>query len=169
MAKTTEKAKFMQKGKTLILTYKETPKSKAEKYRITVADKEERDALVKKIKGYATKINTSKSDLVVVKQSKTLINLFKKNALALQKETETKKLEAKGKRTIAKKANKKTTKEVAKKTTAIDKLTKQIDKLSPEEKKELLAQLGEGKQIAKEASSKPKTPPQVGRGSRREY
>lgn len=57
--------KFKQVGQNLILV--EGSGKKQEKYTLKVADKEERDALLTKIKGYIKKVDNSKSTLVVKK------------------------------------------------------------------------------------------------------
>lgn len=161
--------KYKQVGKTLILVRKENSRSKSVKYTLTVKDKNERDVLVNKIKGYIKKIDASESELVVAKQSKTLVNIFTKGSEVARKKVEIEKVKTRAKSKKIKKENKSTVKAIKKSTTAITKLTNQIANLSEEEKKEILTQLGTSKQLAEKASTTPKTPAVRGEVRRGEY
>jgi hypothetical protein len=152
--------KYKQVGQNLIISVKE--KGSAEtKYSLKVADKEEREALVNKIKGYVKKVNNSGSELVVTKNTKTLVNLFTKEKK--KKEDLIKSEKAINKSISRNKSDKKTVKSVKAKTNKLTKLASDINKLSEEDKQQLLAQLGEGKKEVAKDSKKPQLPARTGR------
>lgn len=152
------KIQFKQTGQNLTLVYQKTARSKPEKYSVKVADKEERDAMLTKIKGYIKKHEITKSELVAEKNSKTLVNLFTKKGTAIRKAKDEEKVIAKANVKLLKSKNKKTVKTVAKKTNALSRIQRDVAKLSDTDRADLLASLGATKQIAEVAKNTPKTP-----------